>query len=581
MSQPSPPDEVVPTGLSVTDDVSALTPPTGGIAAASIVENWLKPNSVAGDIFSLEKRQGLLKTPLWRFFHIVKEPKDDVDEAALPANWNEDNVFACCNNCGDLVVVAVKDSKSGKPKSWRNTSMAAHLSSGKHSTTVSILDEQFSDSNKKRKTQSSIIGFAKQGIKKIPLEIKMKNQDLKTTKFIVDCMLPFQTVEEKSFREMISSHNPQARVMSNKKIKNIIIDLDSEIRNAATEAMKGLSVCLTLDHWTSKAHHNYTGMTAHFIDDNWKIHNMPLGIFLHEGGSTAAELEISFLDLCLNKVQLSDAKIFAITTDTTSNMNSFGMKLKKNLKIEHVYCTDHVLQLTCKSCYTDATETFGEQYVQAVKKAKAIVNFFHKSTQATEQLKKKQSSLDSCKGVPKGVVDDVVTRWWSTFDMISRMLELKPVIILMMADNQLAKLEPLTAQDWENLHNITLVLKPFKFAQKILEGEKYVTASLVAQAVNFIKKKLKAMSGGDQPENASKVLSANLLMDFEKRWTGPNNLVFSPNVRRGEQNRQVGIHPYLLIATFLDPRTKDLQSVSDESSVTNEIKDHVLCIWSS
>jgi hAT family C-terminal dimerisation region len=67
------------------------------------------------------------------------------------------------------------------------------------------------------------------------------------------------------------------------------------------------------------------------------------------------------MDLCLTKVRLSEVKIFACTTDTTANMNAFGIKLER-MGIAHFYCTDHVLQLTCKLCYTETKNTFGEPY---------------------------------------------------------------------------------------------------------------------------------------------------------------------------------------------------------------------------
>lgn len=64
-------------------------------------------------------------------------------------------------------------------------------------------------------------------------------------------------------------------------------------------------------------------MADHFIDDNsWKLHNVQLGIFLHEGGTTAEELETSFINHWFNDVKLGGLKIFAaqaVTTDITGD----------------------------------------------------------------------------------------------------------------------------------------------------------------------------------------------------------------------------------------------------------------------
>jgi len=400
-----------------------------------------------------------------------------------------------------------------------------------------------------------------------PLRLKQPTQQLATAKFVVENALPFSVVETPSHRAMIATHNPQAKHMSNKKVKSIIINLDNAMRGRVIESMKGQSASFTLDHWTSKANENYTGITGHFIDDKWKLNSMSLGMFLHKGRTTSDELQKSFIDLHLNKLKLSATKVFSFTTDTTGNMNSFGRKLE-DIGIAHIYCTDHVLQLTCKQCYEKTMEeTFGPDFVGSVEKARSIVTFFNQSCQALEKLKKMQVTLLGCLGLPKGVVTDVVTRWWATFNMIARLLDLKLAIDALTAANELGSCEPLTPADWANLHDIMEVLKPFKEAQKLLEGDKYVTASWVAQAVHHIRVKLTKLGDPEMPESASRTLAASLLVDFNVRWRNSGEAVFGDTVQRGWGNRQIGIHPVLLLATFLDPRFKRFTAFRCANSV--------------
>lgn len=70
-----------------------------------------------------------------------------------------------------------------------------------------------------------------------------------------------------------------------------------------------------------------------------------------------------------------------------------------------------------------------------------------------------------------------------------------------------------------------------------------------------------------QDETASKKLAASLLDDFEPRWGCIT--VFDATVVRATRNRQMGIHPALLLATFLDPRFKSLFTIPDEQSQTD------------
>lgn len=588
----SPPEEINPDAAAAAaapDDASALTltvvgtqeeSSTTAAAASALLKNkeeWERANIQAAQLFNLVKRQGsLITSNIWKYFHFVKGVKDGVDPSSLPGNWNSNFLLACCNSCGDLIKFGEIDSK-GKEVKKRNSGLDQHLNSNKHSTTLSIL-EKLTSEGKKRKQPSIASFLPPPSIHQVPTKLKKAHQEVMTARFIAENALGLKIVETESFRDMIASFNSYAKPMSNKRMKDIIIRLEDAMRDAAIETMRGQSVCITMDHWTSKANQNYTGMTAHFIDDDFVLHDHTLGMFLHQGGTTSANLDAAYEDLKEVRLKLNGvADIFAATTDTTANMNKFGIALEER-GVHHVYCTDHVLQLTCKLCYekAPAAGSFGEEFFASVQKARAIVSFINSSSQALEKLKSYQKTLDSFAGQKVvGVVTDVVTRWWSTHDMIERILRLRHAIWAMGANDELGSCQELIPRDWDNLSSIMVVLKPFKEAQKLLEGDKYVTASWVAFVLDQIRKKLAALSGVAQPDTASKKLAGNMLRDFETRWREEDDATFQPEVERAAGNRQIGIHPALLVATFLDPRFKTLFTVPDEGSKV-AIKNHVL-----
>jgi hypothetical protein len=69
-------------------------------------------------------------------------------------------------------------------------------------------------------------------------------------------------------------------------------------------------------------------MTAHWIDSDWKLHSLPLSMFLHEGGSNANELLDHFLETVAREVS-EEATISSVTTDTDPRMNAFGRLLEE------------------------------------------------------------------------------------------------------------------------------------------------------------------------------------------------------------------------------------------------------------
>jgi len=541
------------------------------------LEAWTTPFD--SELFVLKKVVGK-QSKLWSFFCHVVRAKDDVSEDDLPTKWKNKapgTQFSMCNKCGLHFVCG-----NTLRKTQTLAGMHGHISSGNgHSTTLDDLAARVEkhliskDPNPERaakrlkaaiSTQGSISGFAKSGNIQLPPPLKKKDQELKTVHFIVDCMLPFSTVQKKSFRAMIKSHNPSATPMSNRKVKAILLALEEAMRNKCVEMMAGEHVSITLDHWTSKANQNYLGITAHFIDKDWNARSVPLGVFLHEGGSNAEELEKEFLKTWSDIFKQDNrVNIFSTTTDTTGNMNSFGMRMEK-LGIHHLYCTDHVMDLSAKLVIRSKKnhrleEAVGEELVESIDKARAHVKHLNKSPKGLAKLK----SLQTERKIPLGVIVDIITRWWSTLSMMDRMLALRPVINQMRAGNFLVDVPKMTSSDWESIKQITEVLKPFKSAMKVLEGNKYVTGSLVASIVLALKKQLKIMASEAQPDTNSQRFAALLFKDLEERWVRSDGVVFDGHVHRGAMNRQVGIHPAFIIATFLDPRYKNLGSLDDDT----------------
>ena len=109
-------------------------------------------------------------------------------------------------------------------------------------------------------------------------------------------------------------------------------------------------------------------------------------------------------------------------------------------------------------------------------RVRALIGHFSSSNQATEALLAVQSRRDPS-WRPKKVIQDVRTRWWSTYAAIERLILLKPYLSILEVEDHLKC--NLKDEDWEILREVESLLQPFMILQKILEGQQYVTMSLV------------------------------------------------------------------------------------------------------
>jgi hypothetical protein len=228
---------------------------------------------------------------------------------------------------------------------------------------------------------------------------KARRLHVKATHWICDTNQPLTAVEHQdTFRAtMLEVLDPCVPPITYRTIASTVGEMASAMKAEAVKACCGNVICMAMNYWTSIARHNYTDMTAHWIDSSWKMHAVPLGvaIYLNVGKSGADEREKDLINI-LDKLQMSGIKILApMTTDTHATMNALGMKLEQ-MGDAHVYCTDHVLHLTAKVCHGDNSKqnaaTFGPFY-ESVKRGQSLVNCIHSSSQATDILKKTQERV--------------------------------------------------------------------------------------------------------------------------------------------------------------------------------------------
>ncbi len=113
----------------------------------------------------------------------------------------------------------------------------------------------------------------------------------------------------------------------------------------------------------------------------------------------------------------------------------------------------------------------------------------------------------------------------------------------------------LDAADRQNLKVIMQVLEPFKTAEMFSEGDEFIKTRWVLPAIKNCRVKLAELATA-QERSASKPLASKMLHDFEQRQGNLQFPQISPSVRHGHRNRQIGIHPALMIATFWTQNTR-------------------------
>ena len=215
-------------------------------------------------------------------------------------------------------------------------------------------------------------------------------------------------------------------------------------------------------------------------------------------------------------------KVVMVTTDNGPNIRN---AITDELNFPYLGCVSHTLQLSILQL-TPVSRVLG--------RVRKLVEHFHKSTLATNCLREKQICLE----LPQHMlVMECKTRWSSTYHMIQRVQEQQAVICAILAENRdraIRSLLPVN-EEWSIIEDLLNVLKSFCDGTTMMSGSRYpLLAPLLHKLVRV------TLKSNEEDSEVLKSIKCSIVNDLQNRYN-------SHSIRK-----------CLRIATFLDPRFKDL-----------------------
>lgn len=223
------------------------------------------------------------------------------------------------------------------------------------------------------------------------------------------------------------------------------------------------------------------------------------------------------------------------------------------MSLRHLPCFAHTLNLVMQDAMSKVRE------MQVVKnKVKQIVTYFHHSVKASDKLRELQQQH----GVPvKKLIQDVETRWNSTFYMLERFTQQSDLItttLCLLGRNDLC----LTGDEISLVTKAVAVLEYFDEATREFSSEKFTSLSKVIPIVRGLQDSLQ-----DTDDMEDQMTSQNFLLSEEL------SRQLSQRFSKLEGTYMIGA------ATILDPRFKKIP-FSDSSNI-KAIEERLLSVLRS
>lgn len=298
---------------------------------------------------------------------------------------------------------------------------------------------------------------------------------------------------------------------------------------------------MTTDCWTSRCTESYLALTIHFIDKSFKLNSFLLSC--HHFNETRTSLNLSENIKSTLEIWNLEKKVILAVSDNAHNIKN----ALNSLQLKNFGCFTHTLNLIVQAALK--TES------NLIDKIKTIVSHFYKSPNSHQKLIQYQKNI----GIkdPKKLVQDVSTRWNSTFYMVERFVELENSFrgTLGLIDKPPPSLNP---EEWQYLKELRSILKPFEEATLAVSGQLFMTASMViviAQGLRHVCNQLK----NSNYTTRAKTFIQSLVNEMNNRQTWGN-------IERSKT---------LARCTFLDPNFKTVP-FSNNSVALESVKKNII-----
>ncbi|KAK9976475.1 hypothetical protein ABG768_021680 [Culter alburnus] len=266
----------------------------------------------------------------------------------------------------------------------------------------------------------------------------------------------------------------------------------------------------------------------------------------------------TWLEEVVTKFNISVDNIKAVVHDNGSNVVAALKLLAEKHKWVSVRCTGHTLQLVVNNSLKETTIS------KALGAARTLVEHFRRSELANTKLKEKQQQMNTPE---HKLIQDVTTRWNSTYFMLERLLEQRWPITATLSDPEVTPRGKhyfdLKPDQWSLLEELTQGLQPFQCATEFLSGQEYATLSCLPQLAKGLQRSVQQSLNFET--TPGKAFLAKASKELTERWGEISTFC------KEKDN-------IVLLSAALDPRFRKLKFMPAEQRIEVQSTVEVLAI---
>ncbi|XP_021288725.1 zinc finger BED domain-containing protein RICESLEEPER 1-like isoform X1 [Herrania umbratica] len=325
---------------------------------------------------------------------------------------------------------------------------------------------------------------------------------------------PLAMVEHVGFKVFVKNLQPLFDVVPNSTLELSCMEIYGKEKQKVYDMLSKLQgrINLAVEMWSSPENSNYLCLTAHYIDDDWKLQKRIVN-FVTLDSSHTEDLLSEVIMKCLMDWDI-ECKLFAMTFDDCSTNDDIVLRIKEQIsenrprlsngQLLDVRSAAHVLN----SLVQDAVEAL--QVV--IQKIRGSVRY----VKSSQSIQGKFNEIAQQTGIisQKSLVLDCPIRWNSTYAMLETAVEYRNAFC------HLPELDPelaLSDEEWEWASSVTGYLKLFIEIINVFSGNKCPTANIYFPEICHVH--IQLIEWCKSPDNFLSSLAAKMKAKFDKYWS--------------------------------------------------------------
>ncbi|GMI65545.1 DAYSLEEPER [Hibiscus trionum] len=286
---------------------------------------------------------------------------------------------------------------------------------------------------------------------------------------------PLAMVEHVGFKVFVKNLQPLFDVVPNSSIELSCVEIYLKEKQRIYDMVSKLQgrINLAVEMWSSPENSKYVCLTAHYVDDEWKLQKKTLN-FLTLDSSHTEDMLSEVIMKCLLDWDI-DYKLFAMAFDDCLTNDDIVPRIKDRISENRPRLSNGQL-LDVRSA-AHILNSIAQDAIEALQVVIQKIRGSFRYVKSSQPILVKFNEIAQQHGINnhKSLVLDCPIRWNSTYMMLETAVEYRNVF------HHFPDLDPdlaLSGEEWERTSSITSYLKLFVEIINVVSGNKCPTANI-------------------------------------------------------------------------------------------------------